>query len=374
MPTTLPMLRRSAVEAASNCLYRYQKIWEEGVIDESDYSLRGTAFHACANRYIMLLVSEKVPQDAELAARAFQEGIASVARFPVRLVQEVRQLFDFWSEAFELELDYFLTSEERQERSGRTFTPDLVLGRPDCLEIFDWKTYFVALSEAQAKADFQAKWYTRNAMIEWPGFPAYRFTFAFVRLRKYVSVTFTPDDLAVLDRDIEAVQGLIETAQRSGEWPATPGPACAYCELQCPAVDNDLLLPKRIVGISQAQAIGSFILAGEQQLKAAKKALKTYCSANGSVDIKGVVFDNRPTLSQAYPIDKVIELFHLRGILGAFEDAEAQGLTISHSALKRAFKLYPKLEEELASVAKVKTGYRFSAKKPGGDEDEENDA
>ena len=367
MPTdTAILLRRSAIEAAKNCLFRYDAIWNKGLPDMSDYALRGIGFHAAVHRYILRLVEKQIPQDAEEAVIAFTEGMAA-AQIPGRLVTEVRQLFDFWSEYFELDLDAYVTSEERQERSEQAFTPDLVYARHHELEIIDWKTFYTALTEAQAKADFEAQWYVRNAMINWPNFKSYRFTFAFVRLGKYVSVTFTQDELALLDRNIQAVTGSIQHSQETGVWPATPGPSCAYCTLQCPAVDQKLMLPKRIVGISQAEKIAAFVLAGEQMVRSAKKALKAYCGAYGPVSVQGVEFDNRPTIERRYPFNEVIASLEKRGVTGAFEDSAQQGLTISHSALKPLFKKFTGLESELEGVQISKTGFRFSSRKPGGD-------
>ena len=360
---TLPILRRSAIEAAGHCLYRYEQIWIKGTEDMSDYARRGIAFHACAHRYILRLVDKHLSSDQEEAQAAFLEGLASVGYLPGRLVSEVRLIFDRWAENFELDLRWFLAAEERQERSDQAFTPDLVYGRPDCLEIIDFKTYWVALTEEQAKADFQAKWYLRNAMIEWPNFPQYRFTYAFVRLGVTVSIVYTPEMMESLDREVAAVQVQIAAAESSGFWPATPGPACSYCDLKCPIVDNPLIVPKRLATYGQAQQIGGWILAGEQMIRSAKKALKGFCSANGPVDVKGMVWDNRGRIEKRYPINQVLEVLKTRSIFGAFE-----GMTVSHSALSALFKQFPALEDDLAGVAQEKQTWRFSAKKPGADE------
>src|SRR4030095_12974586 len=208
--TTLAILRRSAIEAAGNCLYPYKRIWVDGIDDMSGYAIRGIAFQACAHRYSLRLVERGLGQDQEEAEAAFLEGIASVGRLPGRLVAEVRQLFDRWAENFELELPWFLAAEERQERSDQAFTPDLVYGRPDCLEIVDFKTFFVAPTLEQAKADFQAMWYMRTAVSECPSFPEYRFTFEFVVLGMSISIAFRPEMVTTLTRQVAAVQAQIE--------------------------------------------------------------------------------------------------------------------------------------------------------------------
>jgi hypothetical protein len=64
-------------------------------------------------------------------------------------------------------LDYeaVVAAEEHQMGDNRhVFTPDLVYGRPECLEIKDFKTFWYPLTEAQVKQDFQARFYMYNAM------------------------------------------------------------------------------------------------------------------------------------------------------------------------------------------------------------------
>jgi hypothetical protein len=370
----LPVLRRSAIQTAKSCLFRYNKLWNENVPDQSDNALRGIGFHAAAHAYIRRLVQAHVPQDAEEAIAAFSEGMAS-ALTPAHLVPEVRQLFDRWAESFELELDYFIAAEERQHsKSDFEFTPDLIYGKPHELEILDFKTYFQPMTEIQAAADWQARFYIRAAKTVWPNFPRYRFTFSFVRYGTYVSVVFKDSDLDLLDREVAAVAATIEEATRRNEWPATPGVECSYCQLACPIVDNDVMAPKRILDAHTAETIAGWIMAGDQMIGAAKKALKAYCSAHGPITVGGMVWDNRPTTSRSYPAQAVVAaLDKVRQVGGLEPVVEAEQLTFSHSALKAVFKRFPLIEQELETVATTKQSWRFSAKKPGelesGDED-----
>lgn len=368
--TTLPILRRSAMEAASQCLFRYEKLWIQGVEDQSDYALRGIAFHAAANRYIHHLLTAGTPQDFDLAKIAFQEGLATVP-IPGRLLPEVRDLFDRWAEHFALDLDHFLTAEERQDNSDQVFTPDLVYGRPHELEIRDFKTFYVALTEAQARQDYQARWYIRNAMKKWPGFPSYRFTFEFVRLGKTLSLTFSPDELDALQRDVDAVLGMITHALATNVWPATPGSGCSYCELDCPIVDETAIVAKRFLTPQLAQQGAAKILAAEQAVKLAKKTLKAYCVANGPITVNGVEWANRPVEERRYPVAAVMEVLRLRNAVGAFEGSD--GLTISHSALSKLFKLFPMLVQDLQPYMQSKVSYRFTARKPGVGDDGEDE-
>lgn len=371
--SSLPILRRSAIQTATSCLYRYRKIWVEGVPDTSDLAQIGISFHACAHRYIERLRSKELTSDAEEAKDAFREGIAS-ALTPQRLVQEIRDLFFRWAERFELDLEWFLAAEEHQiGKTDQEFTPDLVYGRPTGLETIDFKTFFHPLTEAQIRKDFQALFYTFNAMRIWPHFPTYTFTHVYVRYGVSVSVTFQPEDFTAFEATVDAVVATIDEAESRNEWPATAGPECAYCRLECPLADNVAMVPVRFPLPSQAIAIGGWILAAEAKLRAAKKALKAYCAVNSAVDVNGVEFNNRPVEQVSYPIEDVLRVLKERGMFGAFDkdNSAAPNLTISRSALSKVFKSFPQVEKDLSSVAQRSTSYRFGAKKPDDSGEEE---
>lgn len=383
-------------------MHRYRQIWIEGTDDSSDYAIRGQAFAAIKHNYLERLVANGLGSDEEEARAAFTEGIAE-SRCPDRLIPEVRELWDKHAQHFELPLDRFVAAEEKQlpvlckacrkdwyvaeirvtentcpscgsadlELRAFQFTPDLVLAHPESntLEIVDDKTFYVALTESQAKASFQGRFYVRFGMARWPGFSTYRFTFNFVRFGSRVSVEYSAADLDQLDREVSAAIAKIDQAKRDDYWPAIAGPSCTYCELKCPLADNPAIVPKRFTKPEQAIVVGSWILAAEQQLKTAKKALKAYCAANGPVPIGTVEWDNRPVLQRTYPIDGVLKVLAARNVLGGFDDA---GLTISHSALSKLMKQFPQLEADLLPLQSTKTTYRFGAKKPGvGDDDDE---
>lgn len=364
--TELPMYRRSELEAVDQgCLARYKAIYIDGIDDVSVHALRGIAYHKVKHKYVLALIENQVPQDFELAKEAFRSGIAA-AQTPSHLIPEVRQLWDFCAEKFELPLERFVAAEEKQTSGALVFTPDLVLAHPDRneLEIIDDKTWWHSLTEVEAKLSFQSRYYIRHAMARWPNFASYRFTFAFVRFNRFVSVVFTPDELDQLDREVEASIATIEEAKRINHWPAVAGPACTYCELRCPLVDQAITMPKRLEKMEQAVQLGEWVLAAEQMLKSAKKALKQYSSGSGPVNVNGVEWANRPVLNRAYPIEQVLAVLRDRNILGVFEGEE--GLTLSHSALSKLMKKFPQLEKDLAAFVRQKTTWRFSARKPGG--------
>lgn len=368
-PTVLPVLRRSAMQTAKSCLFRYKRIWIDGVPDSNDYSLKGIAFHSCAHRYIARLVSHGTPADHDEAKAAFVEGIAA-ALTPPNLVPEVRAIFFQWAEHFELDIEWFLAAEEHQiGKSQHTFTPDLVYARPNGLEIVDFKTYWRPLSEEQIRADFQALFYVYYAQRIWPNFQKYTFTHSYVRFGTQVSVEFTAADFDGFADSVEAVAATEEEAQARNEWPATAGPECAYCTLDCPIADNEALMPVRMPLPQQAQAVGAWLVANTRKATAGLKALKAYVSAYGPVTVGGVEWNNRPVTQRLYPIGDVLRILKERNVMGAF-DGEA-GLTISHSALAKLIKQFPQLAADLLPFQQTKTTYRFSAQAPGDDEDGE---
>ena len=371
--TTLPILRRSAIQTATSCLYRYKRIWIDLVPDTSDLAQIGISFHAAAHRYIERLVSLRLTADAEEAKAAFTEGIAS-ALTPQRLVSDLRELFVRWAERFELDVEWFLAAEEHQiGKTDQTFTPDLVYGRPSGIEVVDFKTFWHPLTAAQIAKDFQALFYLYNAMRIWPNFPSYTFTHVYVRYGTSVSVTFTQQDFEDFEATVDAVVATIAEAEAQNFWPATAGPECAYCRLECPLADNPALVPTRFPLPAQAVTVGGWILASETKLRAAKKALKAYCAVNGAIDVKGVEFDNRPVEAVVYPVEDVLRVLTARGILGAFDkdNPMAVNLTLSRSALGKLFKSFPQLETDLAPMAQRSTSYRFGAKKADDPGDEE---
>lgn len=373
MTAPMKIYRRSELEA-TDCLARYKAIWEDGLDDASDAAIRGQAFHAIKHIYIQKLVAAQLPADEELATIAFIEGIAE-SKCPNRLVTEVRELWERHVPHFGLDLDKYVLSEEKQVSfGGLTFTPDLVYAHPDRneLELKDDKTFYVALTEEQARAEFQARFYVRIAMSLWPGFATYRFTYHFVRFGSTVSVVFTADELVQLDREVTAAIAKIEHARLTGSWPATAGPSCTYCQLKCPLVDQAITMPKRMTTIVEAETLAEWTLAAERMVKDAKKLLKQYCTMNGGVNVNGVVWQNRPVVERKYPLDRVTEMLKFAGLGGSLVSPDGEELTISHSALKKIFKQVPAIEEGLKPYIQEKTTYRFSARKPGvGDEGDE---
>lgn len=371
MTATLKVYRQSALKSlAEGCLFRYKAIWLDGVEESSDLALVGTGLHKVKHRYIDALVDAGVSQDLDLARAAFIDGVGA-AQSPARLIPEMRKLWDWHAEWFTLPIDQFVAAEERDETSGVSWAPDLVLAREGELEILDDKWGWAPpLTEDDLRENFQARVYSYNAMQRWPNFLRYRFTISANRFQKYVSVVFVPSDLDNVEREIAALVAVARDASDTGRYPALAGPSCRFCELACP-LELPVVAPKRFLASSEAEKVGQFIRAGEQQIKVAKAALKGYVSAHGPVPCNGLEWNHRPTRSVSYPLQAVLDTLIKRNTMGAFDDPK---ITISASALSGLFKQFPQLAQDLADVATEKTGYRFTCGKPGaGADDSETD-
>lgn len=375
MGTNLRVYRRSELEAvkpavdADGCLHRYRMIWVEGADDTSDVALVGQAFARIKHRYIERLLALKVGQDFEEAQQAFLEGIA-LEGTPSYLIPEVRQVWIFHAEKWQLPVERFVAAEERDATGQVGWAPDLVLAHPETntLEVIDDKSgWHPPLTEDELRVNFQARVYSRYARDRWPHFQGYTFTLNAVRFNKAVSVTFSQEELDQVDLEVQAAMAAIQEAERTGHWPAVPGPSCHFCTLRCPAADQEMTLPKRLTR-EQIPVVASFLLVAEKQMRAMKKALKAAVMVHGPVQVNGMVWDNRPSESVAYPVSALLEVLRMRGMAGAFDDSS---LTLSKSALSKLFKAYPMLEEDLAPVRQAKTTYRFGAKAPGQDDAEE---
>jgi len=363
----LPIYRRSQLEAISDgCLHRVKAIWIDGQDDSSDIALTGIAGHAITYRYIQRLLAKGLTADVEEANEAFVEGVAQT-KTPSRLIPDLRSVWFMLAEKFELPIDRFLGAEElvtRHEKQAK-FRGDLILAHPDRneLEVIDFKFgWHPPATEYEVKLLFQARVYSWLAMAEWPNFLSYRFTIHAVRFNRFTSVTFTPSDLDPVELEVRAAIEVVEEAKRTQSWPAVPGPSCRFCTLDCPVIQQNIVVPKRILQATQAQRIGSWLLAADGMIKLAKTTLKAYVAAHGPVNVMGIEWANRASTRRSYPAKAVVQALSRIEKVGGL-DGE---LSFSQSALNPFFTQFGKqLEDELAPLASEKPSWRFSAKRPG---------
>lgn len=368
-----PKRRRSALESFDGCPFRYNALYNQGQEDRGDESHRGIAFHEMAFRYVEMLADAKVPADADLASRAFKQGVA-VTQVAFHLLDELKKIWGRFTEWFQLDLDAYLEAEQRQETDRFTWIPDLVYVRPQGIEIWDWKTYYKGLTETQARREFQLKFYLLQALEIWPNFPSYTFVFVFVRIGYSVRVTMTPDQIEGFRDEVEAILLALQAAEVSQQYPAIPGSHCTLCRLACPIVDNPKRLPIRLTTRADADATAGEILVLEQRLKVLRKSLAGWCNQEGPLVVKGEEFAHRSAISRRYPADIVMEL-----LAGAYDKPAAP--LVSTSAIKAVDPLKALLSnttvaEDLDAAAVSTTRWAFRHKKAGeldvADDDEDD--
>jgi len=363
--------RRSDVEAFG-CPYRYQKLVLEGVDDTSEEAVRGRAVHVALYLYIVLLVNHRVDQDHELAREAFVQGLA-ISPVPDRVIDDCEKLFFRFVEYFELDQRAYHSAEDIfQTIDGRRFRPDLLYIRPQEVEIVDFKTHYKALTKAQARRELQLRWYLTQALKAFPNFPAYRFTFWFIRLNVVVSLVFTPEEIEQFAPGVDAQVAAITRAEEQKAFPALPGAHCTLCRLNCPVLDQVDRLQGRVHNLAEAQAAGGEILALEQRLKAKKKALAGWCQTEGPVHVGGQTFAYRGATGTSYPVrDAALALGSGETAEDALADGIAAldeaGLTVTRPMVDKAIEETSGAVDEklLAGVVIAKTTYRLGHQKTG---------
>lgn len=333
------------------------------VEDRGDESQRGIAFHEIAFRYIDRLARAKTPADAEEAALAYQEGIA-LSQVAPHLLPDVKKLWGRFSEWFQLDLKAYLSAEERQESERFTWIPDLVYVYPRNITIYDWKTYYKGLTEAQALREFQLQFYMLQAMEIWPNFDTYTFVFNFVRLGYQVSITLRPHQIEDFRPNVEAIMLAMNEAERTNNYPAIAGSHCQLCRLKCPLADNPMRLPVRFTTKSEAEHAFARVLTLEQELKALRKSLKGWCNQEGPLFYRGQEYRFDQYASRRYPVAPVIDFLRARGTP---EDLIAL-ITVSRSGLLDF--AHPKkapipVLEMLADVEQATTRWSFRHRKAG---------
>lgn len=350
----LPVMTRSGLEAA-RCGLRYKTLYVDGLDDPSDYSLRGTAIHLCRRKYVERLAAAQIPQDAEEARLAFIEGVRD-AKTPPQLIPEVRDVFERHVEHFELNLEAFIATERRRVNATAAlphqFEPDLEYAWPDALEIQDIKTYYVAMTEAQARTAFQTRFYMWAAMQAWPNFPAYRFTYDFIRLNKFVSVQFSPDEFDMLDREVRAWDAVRQARHAEQRWDAEPGEVCTFCHLHCPVRDDPRRAYLRVTNEQEARGNAGQIIVLEKELKMRKQIERAWCAAHGGLTVDGEHFGFKVSTTRTYAGQAVVDTVRQLG--------EEPSFRVSASALKPMFKRLRGLEQDLEPVLETKETAKFT--------------
>ena len=353
-----PIESRSSLELSADCPHRWDQVYRQGVVDESDAALRGTVFHDAAERYIALLADARVESDYELARQALDAALTRYA-LPEHLYRDVRHLFLAHAERFELDLGAFLLSEKMQRTKGLKWKPDLVYVRPSVLQITDWKTFYVGYTAAQARDSFQARFYAWAASIIWPGFPVYQIEFVFVRLGYAVAAEFTATDMPEIEEQIQSMRAARDRMIERGRFPARAGSHCAFCSLStCPIATDARRNPIRV---DDPVAVATEITALRGQLAARETALRAYCAANGPVEVNDLVYAHWRTESQRFPLYDAQHILHTAG--ERLDDVELSKADLKPFLNAKGRKR--EVAEQLAAIARTTPGWQFRPRKAG---------
>ncbi len=358
MATVLPLhplgtRRRSALQAFTECQFRWNQVYRQGVVDESAEARRGTTFHACAKHYVQALFARRLPADLDLAREAFIAGVAE-APCPADLLDDVDQLFWRWAETFELDVNAYLLSEEQPaDPDGYELRLDLAYAKGDVIEIPDWKTHWAIWSKARVAESFQGKFYASRARRIWPGFTLYRFIMVFVRFNAAVAVEYSQADLDRFDAQVAAIEAAQAEAIARGTFAPTPGDHCGYCSLACPAADDVRIDPVRATSPEVAASIGEEYLALLQAVSARRQVLHAYTAIHGPLDVRGVTFAHEAKERKRFPAAQVVDVLREAEITPVF----TIGTTPIRSFLTA--RKWAHVTPELEALARIETKTQF---------------
>jgi hypothetical protein len=360
MSTRLPS--RSELEATA-CLFRLDKIYNHGVVDESDEARRGSIFHDAHKYYVRELAKQRLTADEGIANDAIDYAVRQRAAAPA-VVDEATELFlHRFAPRFELDVDAFYFSEQRQADHDVSWQPDLVYVRPHEVEIRDPKTHYVGFTDDRAREQNQARVYALQAMKQWPNFPVYKVTFDWVRLGFTATAIFTPADRPELERNLQRQIDIRAQAYATNEWPASIGSHCAYCRLVCPIADDSRRVPLRARSAFEAQAQAARLISLKQEAAALTKSVSAYCAIDGPLRVGDLEFAHRPTETKEWPAAKVLDALTDCGI----EEEHLPLAVVRGSDLAKYFKAkkWVHVAKALEGLATIWRGSEFKAKKVG---------
>lgn len=310
----IPFYRRRSALESYRCPRYFKARYIDQVPDASVPAWRGTTFHECARQYVSLLKQHECSDDLDLAAQAFKLGVVG-SMAPAEIIAEVRELWARFTEQFRIDPASVLLAEERPD-DEYSWQPDLVrvYDDVDTLDITDFKTHYVVLSDGGARSSFQAKFYAARARRVWKGFRIYRFQFWFVRWNAIVPVEFTPAELDDFDEDLRLLEASILTAIATDTFPAVPGETCQYCRLTCDAVQHPERVPFRLETPAVAvDTLGEY-LALQRAADLRREALEGYAAFDGPVRRGAQEFGPGKKVRTEFPVAHVLEVFRQFGI------------------------------------------------------------
>jgi hypothetical protein len=342
--------RRSAREAAANCLAKFDGIYNRGVDMSSGVTRRGSAFHAAAFHYILGLWETKQRADFELAAAAIHRAHVENP-LPNEEWLDCESLWARFVERFELPLEQFYIAESGGEFMGAEMRFDLVLvPNETTLRIPDWKSHWRIPPQSEVEDWFQTFFYLAAARHLYPGFQTYEMSYEFVRFGQSILVSKTHAELDAFVTRIEQIDQAIAEAEQTGVYPATPGKHCGTCRLLCERANPLRAVPHRLDTYEAAQAAISDYRAITTRAEQLREALMLWGETNGPVRTESLFWGFVPKDHTTYPVREVVK---------ALADAKVEPqfkFEMSASAVKPLLgKKYAPVHDALKALARTTT-------------------
>lgn len=360
-----PALSRTALEHSQSCPYRYQQLHIVGLREHSEPAERGRVFHDAAHAYGRLLWQAKASHDYDQGRIALRTSLIR-NNTPVNLHREITLLFNKWMRGFVLDLAAYLLSEELLVFKRLRYRPDLVYAFESVLEVHDFKTWYVGMTEVQARREFQTRFYLALASVIYPGFPRYRMVYHFVRVGTSVTVDFTPPQLeSVLDEIRSAVLAEHQMRERD-DFPARPGQHCGFCQLECPEIDHLQRAPMRVRDEAEAKQLAGETLPLQKGLRERRKALKAWAASHGVLHVNGMDFANWRQSMQRFRLGDVLAILYKHGVV------DVEDIELTRGEIDRWLD-DPRIGPELDQVGYSRDRWVFRAKKGGVMEPQEDE-
>ena len=260
------------------CPYRYQQLYQHNIQEPaSDAALRGREVHR--------LIAESLREDYPMA----EFGPVHTPNAPPpspAIMAESADLFAEWQTSFETGDMEPLGIEVRAEAALDDMTPfrgylDLVCEWKGMLVIYDWKSGWQM--PAALGDDPQLVSYAWLATERWGARPVLIRQY-YVRYGRYVEMQVGPSAISNARITLGEFATRLRAADTEAEWPAQPGPHCAYCRTLCPLEWMAAVAPRQY---QEARALAQRVHALGVKYGEAKDALKSWCEVHGDISAAG---------------------------------------------------------------------------------------
>lgn len=356
-------LRQSSLDLAK-CLYHFQQNIVLGIKDpDSEFSKRGTDFHALAHRYVEFLQNSHQESDWEYADELVESGdwnLEAVEIFKTWARSQSFQTETIFALEFKVRLDWDLNpvDESDPDAAKRIFYSgdfDRLDVRGTKATIRDYKTFFGVTKTTT----IQAILYPYMLFHLMPYLEEIEFELEFVRWGIVSEPrTFTRDDLPMMTRFVKQQVARLVEAYQMDEWPAAVNSKCCYCHLSCPLVEAGL--SQEAIGQVQTQERA---IEMTQQLFALHQAstrlhanLKNWAMRSGTIDAgNDIMLGFKKTAKFQHDPKTIVSL----NIAHGFEPTRA--LKPDNQEIERIARKYPEYQEAARITAKDKsiTAFRF---------------